>query len=301
MRLNPGVTLERADQVLRRAENTWSNARSMQNEWEGYTTAVHDTYNMLKQTFATPDFGPSLLSPVYWNLLGLGHQTLGVFTDPLQAEAQMRNYRARTMAIRTEIENQFTAMEQARVELEALKELGERPGLPIVYDTNMLLHWQQAGDIKWREVLKEQGETELVTRLVVPLTVLDELDRQKYGQGELGKKAATVIRYLDRTLKDAAPGAPVELRSGVTLEVWLDTDERGEDADLSILRCAADLDGLHPTTGARVLTGDIGMRLRAGQMRLKTVRLPEAHRKKGTALDIGAGADGLPSGSPGSS
>lgn len=47
MRLNPGVTLERADQVLRRAENTWSNARSMQNEWEGYTTAVHDTYNML--------------------------------------------------------------------------------------------------------------------------------------------------------------------------------------------------------------------------------------------------------------
>jgi hypothetical protein len=67
--------------------------------------------------------------------------------------------------------------------------------------------------------------------------------------------------------------------------VWVDTDDRGGDADLSILRCAADLENLHPATGARVLTDDIGMRLRAQQLGLQVVRLPEDHRKKGTALD----------------
>lgn len=57
------------------------------------------------------------------------------------------------------------------------------------------------------------------------------------------------------------------MRADATLEVWVDNP--------------------HPETGARVLTDDIGMRLRARarRMGLKVVRLPEDHRKKGTALD----------------
>jgi predicted ribonuclease YlaK len=89
---------------------------------------------------------------------------------------------------------------------------------------------------------------------VSPLRVIDELDRQKYGQGDLAKKAATAIRYLERVLTGTLPGQPVQLRQGATLEVRVDTDDRGGDADLSILRCAADLDNLHQDTGARVLT-----------------------------------------------
>jgi hypothetical protein len=63
--------------------------------------------------------------------------------------------------------------------------------------------------------------------------------------------------------------------------VWVDVDDRGGDADLSILRCAADLANLHPDTGARVLTNDMGMRLRAQQLGLKVMGLPEDHRKRG--------------------
>ncbi|GGV68465.1 hypothetical protein GCM10010277_77820 [Streptomyces longisporoflavus] len=154
-----------------------------------------------------------------------------------------------------------------------------------MYDTNMLNHWRQPGDVRWRDVLKGQGENTPQTRLVVPLCVVDELDRQKYGQGDLARKAATAIRFLERTLHNSRPGHPVPLREGVTLEIWVDTNNRGGDTDLSILRCAADLANLHPTTGARVLTDDIGMRLRAQQMDLRTVRLHEDHRKKGTALN----------------
>jgi rRNA maturation endonuclease Nob1 len=69
-----------------------------------------------------------------------------------------------------------------------------------------------------------------------------------------------------------------------TLEVWVDSDDRSDDADLSILRCAADLDNLHRATGARVLTDDFGMRLRAGQMGLKIMRLDEEYRKKCIAM-----------------
>jgi len=114
--------------------------------------------------------------------------------------------------------------------------------------------------------------------------VIDELDRQKYGQGDLARKAATAIRFLDRILKGTQPGEPVELRKDAVLEIWVDTDDRGGDADLSILRCAADLDSLHPATGARVLTDDVGMRLRAQQLGLKVMHLPEDHRKPGTAI-----------------
>ncbi|WP_432192812.1 PIN domain-containing protein [Streptomyces sp. bgisy027] len=196
-----------------------------------------------------------------------------------------RAQRARNQALSTEIENQVQALEKARADLEALKKLVARPGLPVVYDTNMLNHWQQPGDILWRDIFRDQGERIPDTRVVVPLRVIDELDKQKYGQGDLARKAATAIRYLEHVLKGSQPGEPVRLRGGATLEVWVDTDDRGGDADLSMLRCAADLDNLHQATGARVLTDDFGMRLRAHQLGLKVVRLPEKHRKKGTALD----------------
>lgn len=283
MRLKPGITLEHAEDVLRSAEMTWGNARGAKDYYGAYTDAVHDTYPTLSQVFASPDLGAGLYSTAYWNLLPMAdlHPDLVYTGDPDVARSMQRALRAQNHAVSTEIENQVKALEQARAEMEELKKLAARPGLPVIYDTNMLNHWQQPGDILWREVFKEQGDDVPATRLVI-----DELDRQKYGLSgsDLARKAATAIRYLERTLNGGKAGGPVELRPGVTLEAWIDTEDRGGDADLSILRCAADLNNLHPATGARVLTDDFGMRLRARQMGLKTVRLPERHRKKGTAI-----------------
>jgi len=191
---------------------------------------------MLRQAFATPDVGAGLRSTAYWNLLPIGGANLGFITDPDVAANIQRALRAENKALAIEIENQIKALEQARNELAALKSLAARPGLRVVYDTNMLNHWRQPGDVLWQEVFKAQGER-------------------------------------------------VQLRQDAVLEVWVDTDDRGGDADLSILRCAADLANLHPDHDARVLTDEIGMRLRAQQMGLRVMRLPEDHRKKGTALD----------------
>ncbi|MEU9780912.1 PIN domain-containing protein [Streptomyces phaeochromogenes] len=281
MRLNPGITVAYADDVLRRAETTWGNARGVQDYYRAYTDAVHETYPPLKQAFAAPDLGASLHSAAYWNLLPIGgaRTELGFISDPGVVMNLRRAQRAENQALITEIENQVKTLEQARAEFQALKTLAARPGLPVVYDTNMLNHWKQPGDVLWRDVFKAQNETVPVTRLVIPLRVIDELDEQKYGQGELAKKAATAIRYLERVLRGSKPGEPVELRRGVSLEIWVETDDRGGDADLAILRCATDLETLHAGTGARVLTDDFGMRLRAQQMGLKVVSLPQSYRK----------------------
>jgi len=288
MRLHPGITFPHAEDVLRRAETTWLNARGARGVYHAYTSAVHDTVGPLREVFADPDLAAGMYSTAYWNLLSIGDvpPEIALSGDPAVLQAAAPGRRARNLAVAAEIENQVKALERAKTGFEALKELAARPGLPVVYDTNMLNHWTQPGDIPWRAVFKNLGEDVPHTRLVVPLRVVDELDRQKYGPSgsDLGKKAATAIRYLERTL-DGPPGRPVRLREGVTLEVWNDTDDRAGDADLSILRCAADLQSLHPDTRVRVLTGDFGMRLRARQMGLETLRLPEEHRKRGTACD----------------
>jgi hypothetical protein len=57
MRLNPGITLAHADDVIRRAETRWGNACGAQDVYRAYTDAVHNTYPPLKQAFAAPDVG----------------------------------------------------------------------------------------------------------------------------------------------------------------------------------------------------------------------------------------------------
>lgn len=204
----PGITLDYAEDVLRRAEMMWGNARCAQDLYRAYTDAVGDTYPTLKQVFAAPDIGTGLHSMAYWNLLSIGrtHAEYGLIIDPAVAANVMRSFRAENQALATEIENQVKTLGQVRAQFEELKKLATLPGLPVVYDTNMLNHWRQPGDILWREVFKAGGESVPLTRLVVPLRVIDELDRQKYGDGDLARKAATVIRYLERVLKGSQPG-----------------------------------------------------------------------------------------------
>jgi predicted ribonuclease YlaK len=131
-------------------------------------------------------------------------------------------------------------------------------------------------------------------RLVVPIVVIDELDRQKYGDGILAKRAATAIRYLDRQLTGSTPGAAVPLAKNVTLEVAFDSvpNQAAMDADRRILMCAADLDQLRPEAGTRVLTNDTNMRLRALHLGLRTLALPEKYRKPHTILSAPAENEG---------
>jgi hypothetical protein len=280
MRLIPGTSLDHADSVLRQAESKWGDARNSRAMYRAYLDAVAETHHALKKVFVEPDIGSEMRSAAYWALLSIGTTERTVYTaDPDIAANMSRVTQMQNIACASEIEHQVSALQHARSELESLKKLAARPGLPVVYDTNMLNHWKQPGDIRWREVFKANGEDVPLARLVVPLRVIDELDGQKYGGGDLGKRSTAAIRYLERTLKGSRRGEPVTVRPEATLEVWTDAADRSEDADLSILRCAADVANLHSHGDVRVLTGDLGMRLRAQQMDLEVLQLPEEYRK----------------------
>jgi rRNA-processing protein FCF1 len=182
----------------------------------------------------------------------------------------------------------MSILERSTTELLGLIELSKHPGIPIVYDTNMLNHWQQPSGIVWPTVLKEAGLKAHPVRLIVPMTVIDELDRQKYGHGDLARKAATAIRYLERTMGGNRDNRlPVEIRKGqATLEIWPESQRRRRDgdADLAILDSASEIFQLLPGSRVYVLTGDMGMRLRAQQRGISTIRLPDEYRKPGTAI-----------------
>ncbi|MFI0711873.1 PIN domain-containing protein [Streptomyces inhibens] len=272
MRLKPGVTLDVAETNLRSAMNVLSNARSggpFETLWQSYMAAVNKAVPLVAGTFAEPDIAAVLQSSAYWHLL----PTSGLGTEPNQAASH-------------ELSLRMADLQDALQDLERLKRTAARPGVPVVMDTNILLWWQQPGGVRWAEVLKGQGAEAGSARLVVPLVVIDELDRHKYGDGLLARRAATAIRYLERALGTSGPDEAVALAPQVTLEVARPAGRHpvGVDADLQILLCAADMDQLCPTAGTRLLTDDTGMRLRARDMGLTTMRLPQEYRKPGTAI-----------------
>ncbi|MEW1552012.1 PIN domain-containing protein [Streptomyces tsukubensis] len=275
MRLNPGVRLDRAETVLREAVTTLSNAQNStpyETPWQTWLPALDRVLPPLTETFADPDFAQILQSPTYWSLLqinGTGPETIRL--------------------VHRELRRQIMTLENARVQLDALAARARIPGVPVIVDTNILLRWDQPSDIDWRQILKDDGAPAAQARLIIPLVVLNELDRQKYRavDDQLGRRAATAIRFLDRTFTDTAPGTLATLTADATIEIAPAPTPNGTevlDPDMCILLCAADIHQLQPDAGTRVLTGDTGMRLRAREMNLPTLRLPERHRKPGTAM-----------------
>ncbi|MGW6975439.1 PIN domain-containing protein [Streptomyces sp. NPDC054952] len=261
MRIKPGFTLDTVEQTLDKAVMEWQNLQSSRAPWDQYLRDVEWTDRVLSQFFAEPDLAGGLYDAHFEHIIR-GPQ-----------------HHATSRLLAREIERQIERLQQARQELAVLRAYADRPGTPVVYDTNVLVHWRPPNEIKWTEVLRDQDVRTTQVRLVVPLVVIDELDRHKNGSGQLGERAGRAIRYLEGALV-GSPGVPVSIRDGVTLEVRLDrVGHRRGDADMEILLCAAELNRLKPEAGTRVLSDDFGMHLRAQGLDLQAMRLPATYRK----------------------
>ncbi|MGW2539907.1 PIN domain-containing protein [Kitasatospora sp. NPDC001574] len=269
MRLRPGFTLDDAQRGLTFVYGLF---HGLHGSKEGgsvnavaYLTAV-DLAQPHLLAFRDPDLGTDLRSTAYWQIFSL----TGI--------AKSSGNRAAF----SEVNIQVAALRKAQEELDTLKEYASRPGLAVFYDTHMLNHWNSPSAVVWQEVLKAGGRPTKTVRLVVPDAVIGELDQQKYGQGDLAKRAATALVYLERTLRDTAPGQPVEIRPGVTLEVRMSPPgprEAIQDVDWHILQAASDLQQLNPASTVLVLCDDTAMKLRARQIGLDTFCLPNKERK----------------------
>ena len=145
-----------------------------------------------------------------------------------------------------------------------------------VPDTNIFL---QAGtpfeDIDWPTALESRSNV----RVVIPLVVIHELDRLKrQGNNTTSTLARTSLRWLQSNLPMRPTGRPAKLAAGLpetTVEAYVqDTPTRPEDADGLIIRFTRQLSRVSelPT---KLVTRDLGMRLRAAGLSVDAVQLPD--------------------------
>jgi predicted ribonuclease YlaK len=111
--------------------------------------------------------------------------------------------------------------------------------------------------------------------------VIDELDNKKYtGSDRMSRRADLAIRALRQYSADLRPGSAATLPGGTTLEVFLDDPGHvrmaNPDEELRS-RCML----LQRATGRPIalVTGDLGMQLRADAHGLRYAEMPDKYAK----------------------
>lgn len=183
--------------------------------------------------------------------------------------------------IEAEAKIQSATLERMVEDLEErTRRLSSAPGHITVVDTNVLLEYQPPAQIPWPDLLHCPD-----VRLVVPVRVVEELDAKKYARRpDLADRARSLLRQLEAVL--GSTGAPGRLRSGVTIEVPVDSGPRRRpaDADEEVLETCHELCQL---TGRDVtlVTGDTAMRLRAEARGIPVTKMPGEYERKRAATD----------------
>lgn len=223
----------------------------------------------LRAVFAEPQVTQQLHTQRYWYLyrfheVQANDEWFGIDPGPDPAGQEVA------------VQRDFLAALTERAE--QLRALAQRPGRILVYDTNALMHCQPPDLIDWAFLARADA-----VRLVVPLVVVDELDRKQHeGSEGMAKRARAALRTLDRIMHGTGPGAAAAVpgRIGTTLEFLMDEAEhtRRGSADDEIIERAVLLAQITGTP-VTVITADTGMRLRAEATGLGTLRLADTHGK----------------------
>lgn len=161
--------------------------------------------------------------------------------------------------VMAEVRYQLLVLEEMVDQIKSYRELRDRVGLPVVVDTNVLLHYQRIDRVPWSEVAEASQ-----VRLVVLHAVLDELDDKRYlGSASIRERARSATAPLDERQAELEVSGIAMLPDGTTIEYL--SDDRGHVRDANpddeILSRA---EFLSLVTGQRVLlvTGDRGLRVR---------------------------------------
>ncbi len=136
-----------------------------------------------------------------------------------------------------------------------------------VLDTNVLLHDPQA-------IVKFSDNT-----VVLPLTVIEEIDRFKKDQSETGRNARQISRMMDqfRLQGKLVEGVPLDNGGLLRVEIYkqelmqkLPPELRVDRGDNRILAVAKDLQDNSPNGPVIFITKDINLRIKADTIGLKT-------------------------------
>ncbi|WP_435126534.1 PIN domain-containing protein [Micromonospora tulbaghiae] len=153
----------------------------------------------------------------------------------------------------------------------------------VVLDTNIYMHHPQK-----LEDMDLAGELHLGNahiHVLVPLVVIDELDKGKRAGGDRGYRAAYAVSYIDKIAQDAGRIRPAHLsneghpRGKVTVEVVLDPPghARLPNNDDEIVARAVDIQALAGRP-IRLITYDTKMRMRGPDAGLRVDKLAEPEK-----------------------
>jgi hypothetical protein len=178
--------------------------------------------------------------------------------------------------VNDEAQRQVRALERLKAKVQAVLALKDREGDLVILDTNVLMHYQRLDTVPWAEVL---GAGQV--RLILPAIVIDELDNKKYtGSDTMAARAAKAIRVLRNYSGKLGSGNAATFADGTTLEVFLDDPghQRKANPDEEMLTRGTLLQRVIGRP-VRIVTGDLGMQLRAGARGLGHVEMPDKYAK----------------------
>ena len=166
----------------------------------------------------------------------------------------------------------------------------DQPVMLLYPDTNILLHYRRLDEIDWRATADAD---EVI--LVVAHVVIRELEQHKYQHPvkRIRRRADGVVSFLHGQLSDGMEsGLPVEVREGVLLDF-----QRGEprsdfaaaglvgtNQDDHLIASVLAFRAETPDADARIVTADLGLRVKAFQHQIRVLELPDD-------LRIGEGPD----------
>lgn len=226
----------------------------------GYLRWANDAAYQLGTLVSAEDIAHLVLTRRHWSVQGIAPPANDALMSLLQLEISERS----------------RAFAAAQEELQrAVDSWGQHPGHLVVADTNIYLHHTDVfTDMDWR-ALVEIRERDWI-QLVLPLLVVDELDRAKHGNART--KARVTLRAIDALFPDAEWAVPLQDSGGHNLvRAHLFLDDPGHvrlpHADSELVdRCCA----LAAVAGREVtiVTFDTGMAIRARSANLAVKKLP---------------------------
>ena len=203
--IDPTTAIGNLADLIRRLEGAGS-AFARRDDWQaaqnGYLQVVETVEQQLAALFEDDDGTAA-------GLFGEQHRMIREMSASTPRPALLIGLEARRQA---------AALRCLVAGVTALRALRDREGVPVVLDTNVLMHYHRPDRVLWAEVTGSAS-----VRLVLPICVLDELDNKKYADSDrMGRRAHMAVRALREHRASLVPGSAATFADGTTCEVFLD-------------------------------------------------------------------------------
>ena len=312
MRLRPEIrltdTINRLDKLVERFDGDLSNVHNSGSD-ERYFKLVDEAEQALRNVFADGELADALHSERYWHIRRYWENRPTAYIGASDEQKWMQRDSQSISLIKSELRRQLERLQAALAHLKLFMPLVYPSPSLLVLDTNVFVHFDpfryEIDQAKWCEIVQMPKRAEF--RLIVPVVVLDELDRRAHsGDRNVNRRARAALSHLDPFVDDLLTYEPKAIRPGagwMTVEILPDapSHQRQADADTELLDRA---EFLYQITGQRVrlVTADRGMRVRGTMLDklrargvVRMVAMPEALRVQEETAQSRRGGSSTPS------